>query len=75
MSNLSARDRDNSGVLFTNDKDGNDARPDFRGNIIVDGKKYSLACWKKTGQKGEFLTLSVSEWRERPNQKTEELFS
>ncbi len=49
----------NRGILFNNDKDGNDKRPDFRGPINVDGKEYWLSGWNKTTSKGEAISVSI----------------
>lgn len=59
-------DNTNSGVLFKNDKDGNEKRPDYTGEINVDGKDLRLAAWIKTSAKGnKFMSLRVSEKEER----------
>ena len=50
--------KDGSGSLFKNDKGGNDKRPDYRGDIMLDGKVYELAAWIKEGNKGKFMSLS-----------------
>lgn len=63
MSNF--QQRDNSGVLFKNDKGDNQARPDYRGEIMVDGTLYELSAWIKEGQKGRFMSLSVKPKEER----------
>lgn len=60
-------DNTNTGVLFKNDKQGNEKRPDYTGKINVDGKDYQLSAWIKDGQKGKFMSLSVQE----PLQKSE----
>jgi hypothetical protein len=55
--------RDNSGVLFKNFKKaegGHDNWPDYNGSIRVAGVDYRLAAWIKEGQKGKFLTMSVT---------------
>lgn len=56
-------DNKNTGVLFKNDKGDNPARPDYTGNVDVEGRKYRVAAWvkeaKASGQK--FLSLRVSE--------------
>ena len=51
-------DYDNSGILFKNDKEGNERRPDYTGKATVDGEEYRIAAWIKNGKKGKFLSLS-----------------
>ncbi len=55
-----AEERDMSGILFTNDKQGNEKRPDWTGRLKVDGRVYRLSAWQKQGKKGPFLSLAVS---------------
>lgn len=61
----------NRGVLFMNDKDGNDARPDMTGNLKVKVEDYEqdgdglitirLAAWQKNSDKvGDYLSISAS---------------
>ena len=52
--------RDNSGVLFKNDKKETGNHPDYKGNITVDGKSYWLSAWIKEGKSGKFMGLAVS---------------
>jgi len=52
--------RDNSGVLFRNDKKESGNQPDYKGNITVDGKSYWLSSWIKEGKSGKFMGLAVS---------------
>ena len=52
--------RDNSGVLFANDKKDNDRAPNYKGNIMVEGTEYWLSAWVKEGKNGKFLGLAVS---------------
>ena len=55
-------DNTNRGVLFKNDKDGNEKRPDFKGNIDVKGVEYELSAWIKTSKNGnKFMSLSVKD--------------
>jgi hypothetical protein len=64
-------DDSNRGVLFVNDKDGNDSRPDFTGNLAIKPEDYEsgddglirirLAAWKKESDKvGEYLSIAAS---------------
>jgi len=49
------------GVLFHNDKEGNDKRPDLTGNCEIDGTKYRIAAWNKISKTGnQFLSISLS---------------
>ncbi len=50
--------KDNSGVLFKNDKQGNEKRPDYTGNIMVNGTEMWLSAWIKEGAKGKYMSLS-----------------
>ena len=52
--------RDNSGVLFSNDKREKESHPNYKGNIMVDGKSYWISGWVKEGQNGKFMGLAVS---------------
>lgn len=55
-------DNELSGVLFKNDKEGNEKRPDYTGKIQVEGTEYRLAAWIKTGSQSgvKFLSLKAS---------------
>ena len=65
-------DDNNRGVLFRNDKGGNEARPDMTGELKIDGKVYRLAAWtresKTSGKK--FLSLTVQPREEQPATET-----
>jgi uncharacterized protein (DUF736 family) len=52
-------DNTNRGALFVNDKQGNSARPDYRGDCNVDGVEYRVSGWKKQSKAGStYLSLS-----------------
>lgn len=55
-------DNELSGVLFKNDKEGNEKRPDYTGKIQVEGIEYRLAAWIKEGRTSgqKFLSLKAS---------------
>jgi hypothetical protein len=52
--------KDNSGVLFKNDKVDNERSPQYKGNITVEGKDYWISAWIKEGKSGKFMGLAVS---------------
>ena len=64
--------RDNSGVLFSNDKKDNERAPHYKGNITVDGKDYWLSAWVKEGKSGKFMGLAVSpkEQQAKPSERS-----
>lgn len=57
--------KDMSGSLFKNDKGDNPSRPDYRGDICINGQVYSLSAWIKDGRPGtkmegrKFMSLSA----------------
>jgi len=53
--------KEGSATLFVNDKKGNDKAPDWRGDGLFNGKKVKLAGWKKQGNKGGFISLTIQE--------------
>jgi hypothetical protein len=52
--------KDNSGVLFKNDKKESGNHPDYKGNITVAGVEYWLSAWIKEGKSGKFMGLAVN---------------
>jgi hypothetical protein len=59
--------KENTGVLFKNNKKTSDKQPDYTGNILVGTKEMQLAAWIKEGKNGKFMSIKLSE----PNSKTE----
>lgn len=51
--------KDNSGVLFFNQK-SNDRQPDYKGEITIKGEKYELAAWINESDKGtKYISISA----------------
>lgn len=57
---MAYQQKENSGALFKNDKEGNENRPDYKGDINISGTNYWLSAWLKEGKNGKFLSLSVN---------------
>jgi hypothetical protein len=55
--------REGSGTLFKNKFKDTDSKPDFKGEIMLNGQLMDIAAWTKQGAKGEFWSLKVSEKR------------
>lgn len=56
---MSYEQKDNSGILFKNNKKEKLEQPDSTGNATIAGVKYRVAGWTKTSKDGnKFLTLA-----------------
>lgn len=60
MDSFKSQQRNNSGVLFKNDKKETGNHPDYKGNITVNGQDYWLSAWIKEGKGGKFMGLALS---------------
>ena len=52
-------DNTNSFALFKNDKGDNPKRPDYTGNLNVDGIEFRISGWIREGQNGKFISGQV----------------
>lgn len=50
--------KDNSGILFKNDRKEKDSQPDRTGSAMIDGREFWVSGWVKNGNKGPFMTLA-----------------
>lgn len=50
---MSNYDNELRGSLFKNDKDGNEARPDYTGTCQIGGTEYRMAAWLKESASGK----------------------
>ena len=55
----------NTGSLFKAEKKS-DKHPDLTGTIKLDDGEYYVSAWKKQGQKGDFLSLSLKKKEAKP---------
>lgn len=62
---MSYQPKEGSGSLFRNDKKGVENRPDYRGDLLLNGVLYEVAAWVKEGKKGKFMSLSAKPKEER----------
>ena len=52
--------RENSGILFKNDRKASERHPDYKGNATIGGEEFYLSAWVKQGRNGKFLSLSFT---------------
>ena len=63
---MSYEQKDNSGSLFRNDKQGVEKRPDYTGKGKVNGAEVRISAWLKESKNGgKYLSLSFQEPRPR----------
>jgi len=44
--------KDNTIMLFVNDKEGNDKRPDYSGKALWNGEEIAVSIWKNVSKAG-----------------------
>ena len=50
--------RDNSGIMFKNDRKEKDTHADYQGECMIDGKPYWINAWIKEGKRGKFMSFA-----------------
>ena len=53
--------KDNSVIIFKNDKKNGEKQPDYKGQINVDGKLLDIALWVRQGKSSKFFAGIISE--------------
>lgn len=68
---MSYKQKDNSGVLFKNDKKTTEKHPDYNGNCLIGGVDYFMAAWIKTSDSGrKYFSFSFTKKdKEKPGTK------
>ena len=59
---MSYEPKDGDISIFKNDKKGNERRPDYRGDALICGVKYTISLWVRTSKKSgrQFMSGNVS---------------
>jgi hypothetical protein len=55
--------------LFKNDKQGNDKRPDYKGDgVDIDGTPVRVSAWLRDGKNGKYMSCKIEpkEARQEP---------
>lgn len=63
--------RDNSGILFKNDRKEQPNHSDYQGECTIDGKQYFMNAWLKDGKNGKFMSFSFKPKQARQQQEHE----
>lgn len=63
---MDKQQRDNSGVLFKNDRREKDSQPHATGSATIDGVEYFVSAWTKEGAKGKFQSLAFKPKEAKP---------
>ena len=65
--------KDGDGSLFINGYKQKDSHPDMRGDLLLDGKEYEIAGWKKSTRNGDpWYSLKVQPKRARADDRRPE---
>jgi hypothetical protein len=65
--------RENSGVLFRNDRKQTETSPDYSGALNVNGVEFQLSGWIKTSKNGnKFLSLAVRDASKTPSKSADQ---
>lgn len=59
--------RDNSGILFVNDRKERETHPDRNGSATIDGVDYWVSGWNKQDKNGNPMVSLAFKKKEAPN--------
>lgn len=57
---MASEQKNNTGVIFKNDRREKDSHPNGKGTALIDGVEYWVSSWTKDGAKGKFQSLSFT---------------
>jgi hypothetical protein len=63
---MSQYDSNLTGVLFKNDKEGNEKRPDYKGSAEIEGVQYWVSAWIRDTAKGKCLSMKYERKEQQP---------
>ena len=71
---MSNYDNNMRGVLFKNDKKGNEKRPDYRGSAVIDNADFNVSGWIRASKKdgSKFMSLSFEAKKAAPAKPKQE---
>jgi hypothetical protein len=61
--------KDGQGALFKNARKESPSHPDYRGDVMIDGREYWLSAWIKEGKSGKFMSIAVKPKDEQPRRQ------
>ena len=59
-------DNNLTGVMFVNDKQGNEKRPDWKGSLEIDGVHFWVSGWVRQSARGELISLKLEKKEKQP---------
>lgn len=62
--------KDGQGALFKNARKESPSHPDYRGDVMIDGREYWLSAWIKEGKSGKFMSIAAKPKDDQPQQRT-----
>ncbi len=61
-SNSNFTPKDNSGRLFINSYKKKETQPDYKGDVIINEKKYNMSGWKRTSKAGtSYISIALTD--------------